>query len=144
MRRLFIAAGISLLAGVAMPLLASAQTADEMNASLDSLFGEHDRYHSFFTALKKAVAEGDKKSFAAMVDYPFQARIKGKSVKIRDAAHFVADYDQVVTAKVKHALEAQAYESLFANWQGVMVGDGEIWFSAVGEPGEIRITAIND
>ena len=100
MRRLFIAAGISLLAGVAMPLPASAQTADEMNASLDSLFGEHDRYHSFFKVLKKAVAEGDRKSFAAMVDYPFQARIKGKSVKIRDAAHFVADYDQVVTAKV--------------------------------------------
>ncbi len=144
MRKMFLAVSIALLAGVAAPGLAGAQTAAEMNASLDSLFGEHDRYHSFFTALKKAVAEGDRKSFAAMVDYPFQARIKGKSVKIRDAAHFVADYDQVVTAKVKHALDAQAYESLFANWQGVMVGDGEIWFSAVGDPGEIRITAIND
>lgn len=79
-----------------------------------------------------------------MVDYPFQARIDGKAVKIRDAAHFIADYDKVVTAKVKHALQAQAYEKLFANWQGVMVGDGEIWFSGVGDANQIRITAIND
>jgi predicted component of type VI protein secretion system len=133
-----------MLAVLMAPLPAIAETATGMNATLDTLFGEHARYRSFFDALKKAVSEGDKAAVAAMVDYPFQARIGGKSVKIRDAAHFVADYDKVVTAKVKSALHAQGYESLFANWQGVMVGDGEIWFSGVGDANEIKITAIND
>lgn len=144
MRKTSLGTTIALLAVLMAPLPAVAETATGMNATLDSLFGEHARYHTFFDALKKAVSEGDKAAVAAMVDYPFQARIGGKSVKIRDAAHFVADYDKVVTAKVKSALHAQSYDSLFANWQGVMVGDGEIWFSGVGDANEIKITAIND
>lgn len=144
MRKTSLGTTFAMLAVLMAPLPAIAETATGMNATLDSLFGEHARYRSFFDALKTAVSEGDKAAVAAMVDYPFQARIGGKSVKIRDAAHFVADYDKVVTAKVKSALHAQGYESLFANWQGVMVGDGEIWFSGVGEANEIKITAIND
>jgi len=79
-----------------------------------------------------------------MVDYPFQARIGGKAVKIRDAAHFVSDYDKIVTAKVKQAVAQQTYAGLFANWQGVSIGDGEIWFSGVGKDNKVKITAIND
>lgn len=121
-----------------------AQTVAEVNASLDQLFGDHQQYGPFFDRLKQAVASGDKPTVATMVDYPFQARIGGKAVKIRDASHFVADYDQIVTAKVKQALAKQDYANLFANWQGVMVGDGEIWFAEVGTPPKLKITAIND
>ncbi len=97
---------LALSLGLTGPLPAAAQTAGDMNATLDTLFGEHAPYHAFFDTLKKAVAAGDKEAVAAMVDYPFQARIDGKAVKIRDTAHFIADYDKVVTAKVKHALQA--------------------------------------
>ena len=130
------------LIGSMTPVLAG--DANEVNASLDAMFGEHQSYHTFFTDLKKAVGGGHKNDVAAMVDYPFLARIDGKAVKIRDAAHFVADYDKVVTAQVVSALHAQAYEDLFVNWQGVMVGDGEIWFAEVGDSGQVKITAIND
>ncbi len=128
--------------GLTGPLLAD--PVGEMNATLDSLFGDHASYRSFFEKLQKAVADDDKAAVAAMVDYPFQARINGKSVKIRDAAHFIADYERIMTPRVRHSLAHQRYEDLFANWQGVMVGDGEIWFSAVGASGAVRITAIND
>lgn len=143
-RKTILGIGAAALLGLATPLSAFAGGVGEMNDNLDTLFGEHDRYHAFLDALKKAVANDDKKAVAAMVDYPFQARIGGKAVKIRDAAHFEADYDKVVTAKVKHALQAQTYENLFANWQGVMIGDGEVWFSGVGNANQIKITAIND
>ncbi|EXL10615.1 hypothetical protein BG36_01945 [Aquamicrobium defluvii] len=132
------------LVSLAVPLPALANPVTEMNDTLDTLFGDHARYHAFFDTMKKSVAAGDKAAVAAMIEYPFQARIGGKSLKIRDAAHFIADYDQIITAKVKHALQTQTYETLFANWQGVMVGDGEIWFSGVGEADVIKITAIND
>jgi len=81
---------------------------------------------------------------AAMVDYPFQARIGSKAVKLRDAAHFVADYDKIVTTKVKQAIANQSYATLFANWQGVSIGDGEVWFSGIGDGDTVKITAIND
>ncbi|MDI6029391.1 hypothetical protein QBK99_24865 [Corticibacterium sp. UT-5YL-CI-8] len=121
-----------------------AQSVAEVNKTFDELFGEHAAYQNFFDALKKAVATGDKAAVAAMVDYPFQARIGGKAVKIRDAAHFVADYDKIITTKVKEAVAEQSYPTLFANWQGVMIGDGEVWFSGTGGPGNVKITAIND
>ncbi|MEW5716956.1 hypothetical protein AB1462_32420, partial [Pseudomonas sp. SB113] len=66
------------------------------------------------------------------------------AVKLRDAAHFVADFDKIVTSKVKQAIAGQTYATLFANWQGVMIGDGELWFSGVGDGNVVKITAIND
>lgn len=41
-------------------------------------------------------------------------------------------------------LRRQTYPTPFANWQGVFVGDGEIWFSGIGDTNTITITAIND
>src|SRR5690606_13007889 len=131
-------------AALLAPVTAVAQTKADVDASLDALFGNHQPYHTFFDALKKAVAADDKAAVAAMVDYPFQARINGKAVKLRDKAHFIADYDKIVTAKIKEAVARQTYATLFANWQGVMIGDGEVWFSGVGDGNAIKITAIND
>lgn len=137
---------LSIMSGVGV---AQAQTAAEVNGNLDALFGDHVPYEKFFDALKKAVGSGDKAAVAAMVDYPFQARISGKAVKIRDQKHFVADYDRIVTGKVKNALAKQTYATLFANWQGVMIGDGEVWFNGVcGDDSckqqTVRIIAVND
>jgi hypothetical protein len=144
MRKAGLAIIVAAVAAVAGAAPVGAQSVAEVNKTFDELFGEHAAYESFFDALKKAMASGDKAAVAAMVDYPFQARIGGKAVKIRDAAHFVADYDKIVTAKVKQAVAKQSYATLFANWQGVCIGDGEIWFSGVGDANLVRITAIND
>ncbi|MET3579058.1 cyclopropane fatty-acyl-phospholipid synthase-like methyltransferase [Mesorhizobium robiniae] len=121
-----------------------AQSAKEMDQTLDDLYGAHGPYHAFFETLKKAVAGNDKGAVASMVEYPFKARINGKAVTIRDAAHFAADYDKVFTAKVKGAVSNQTYPKLFANWQGVMIGDGEVWFSGIGDNNTVKIIAVND
>jgi cyclopropane fatty-acyl-phospholipid synthase-like methyltransferase len=123
---------------------AGAETAAEVNSTLDSLFGSHTQYQQFFEKLKEAVAGDDKKAVASLVDYPFRARINGKAVTIKDANHFVADYNKIVTGKVKQAVTEQRYETLFANWQGVMIGDGEVWFSGIGDNDTVKIIAIND
>ncbi|WP_338616135.1 hypothetical protein [Pigmentiphaga sp. CHJ604] len=122
---------------------AMAQTAADMDARLDTLFGEHAPYRGFFDKLKQAVATADKAAVAAMVDYPFRTRVEGKAVTIRDAGHFITDYDSIVTPKVKDAVSRQAYPELFANWQGISIGSGEIWFGGVGKRNDVKITAIN-
>lgn len=144
--RALMAALFFMLAGATT---ANAQSAEEMNKTLDELYGTHAPYHAFFEKLKKAVAEGDKQTVASMIDYPFQARINDKAVKIRDQKHFVSDYDKIITPKVKEAVAGQTYPALFANWQGIMIGDGEVWFSGICNDDsckqqEVRITAIND
>lgn len=136
-----------LVSALAVLLLSSpvfAQSAADMNKSFDQLFGAHKPYAEFFAKLQAAIAAGDKATVAGLVDYPFQARIGDKAIKVRDAAHFIADYDRVITAKVKAAVAKQTYATLFANWQGVMIGDGEIWFSGIGDGKQVKIIAIND
>jgi hypothetical protein len=121
---------------------AKAQTAADMNSTLDTLFGSHVPLQNFLEALKKAVAADDRPTVAGMIDYPFRARINGKAITIRDATHFVAGYDKIITDPVKQAIAGQSYATLFANWQGVSIGDGEVWFSTVGGASKVKITAI--
>ncbi|KAB2726469.1 hypothetical protein [Brucella anthropi] len=144
MRQFVLIAASAALLSFSIPGSAAAQSAAETNQALDALFGSHAPYQQFFEKLQKAIAASDKQGVASLVDYPFRARIGGRAVKITDAAHFLADYDKIITAKVKQAILKQTYPTLFANWQGVMIGDGEVWFSGVGNSNTIRITAIND
>lgn len=144
MKHLVLIAASAAFLSCGVPGSATAQTAAETNQALDALFGSHAAYQQFFEKLQKAIAASDKQAVASMVDYPFRARIGGRAAKITDAAHFLADYDKIITTKVKQAVLKQTYPTLFANWQGVSIGDGEVWFSGVGDSNTIRITAIND
>lgn len=121
---------------------AVAQSVTEMNETLDSLFGEHERFETFFTELQQAVTNDDADALAQMVAYPISVTIDGESVEIAGESEFVTDFDQIFTSDVKDAVTSQSYETLFANWQGVMIGDGEVWFSIVDDAP--RITAINN
>ncbi|WP_294930455.1 hypothetical protein [uncultured Paracoccus sp.] len=121
---------------------AVAQSATEVNETLDTLFGEHERPKTFFTELQQAVTNDDADALAQMVAYPISVTIDGESVEIAGESEFVTDFDQIFTSDVKDAVTSQSYETLFANWQGVMIGDGEVWFSIVDDAP--RITAINN
>lgn len=133
---------------VPAPTTSNAQSSAAVNSSLDALFGTHEPFQRFLEALKTAVAENDKAAIARIVDYPFTTKLGGKNVRIADAGHFVASYDEIVTPKVKAALAKQTYATLFANAQGVMIGAGEIWFSGICGDKDckqqtVKITAIN-
>jgi len=121
---------------------AVAQSATEVNETLDSLFGEHERLETFFTELQQTVANDDADALAQMVAYPIAVTIDGESVEIAGEGEFISEFDQIFTSDVKDAVMSQSYETLFANWQGVMIGDGEVWFSIVDDAP--KITAINN
>ena len=48
---------------------------------------------------------------------------------VRGSAELLKRYREVFNDNVVRAMKAQEPDTLFANWQGVMVGDGQIWFS---------------
>ncbi len=112
---------------------------------LDPQLADRDRYQVFFSDLKKAIAADDKAKVAAMVSYPFRTRIAGKRVTLRNAAAFRKNYNAIVTPRVKQSVAKQDFEALFSNAEGLMVGDGEVWFSTVGSSARppVRIIAIN-
>ena len=103
----------------------------------------------FFTEIKRAIDQGDKKAVSKMVAYPTKVTLKGvRNRKIMNRAEFEEHYDEIINEAVIKAVRAQAYGDLFVNYRGVMVGRGEIWFSArkgpTGEFDQFRIIKVNN
>jgi len=59
------------------------------------------------------------------------------------------DYDRIFTPNVTRAILGQRFDQLFGRDQGLMIGDGQVWFDHVcantqcSPPGPVRITAVN-
>ncbi len=97
---------------------------------------------AFLAGLKAAVQGADKDKVAAMVQYPLRVNLEKGSRTVRTRSEFVKDYDRLVTPTVRKAIETQAPECLFANYQGVMIGNGQVWFEEQ-QDGALRIKALN-
>jgi hypothetical protein len=115
---------------------------------LDALFGSHEPYRKFLHDLQRAVAAGDREQIAAMVSYPLNTHIAGRAVKLDNPRHFLAHFDVLLPQKSLDAITAQSFVGLFANSQGVMIGSGEVWFSAACAARDcnaapVLITALN-
>ena len=98
----------------------------------------------FFRNLQEAVAKDDRAKVASMISYPITVMIGGRKVKLRRRADLLRRYNFVVNRKVRRAVAKQKAEDLFVNWQGVMIGDGEIWFNQLYGTKLIKVIAINN
>jgi hypothetical protein len=97
---------------------------------------------AFLASLTTAVKAGDKQKISAMVQYPLNVNVDKGHRLVRSSSEFVKDYDRFFTPVVVKAIEKQVPECLFANWQGVMIGDGEVWFEEQ-KNGSMRIKTLN-
>jgi hypothetical protein len=83
------------------------------------------------------VTASDKTFFEAL-SYPVVLEKGGFKLKTKKDAkeHATALFDE----HLKSAVRNQSPDSLFKNWQGVMIGNGEIWFSEVAKgPGKEKV-----
>lgn len=97
----------------------------------------------FLAQLKAAIEAGNKQRVASMVAYPVRVFERGKKTRVRNKAEFIARYRDLITAAVKKAVMTQHPDCLFANYQGIMIGNGEVWF--VEEPNDtFKIITINN
>ncbi len=110
---------------------ATAQTDADTDAAIDSALGDHTAYRTVFDAIQKAVADGDKAGFAAWVFYPITLMAGGKEMTIKDAKHFEEHYDAILTDEIKTAITTQKWQDLFANYKGVMFGNGQVWLNGI-------------
>ncbi|ULO09598.1 hypothetical protein H1230_12975 [Paenibacillus sp. 19GGS1-52] len=94
-----------------------------------------------FSLLQKYVIEAKKSGVANLMVYPLKVNTKGKTMEIKTQKEFIAKYDKIMTAKVKHALLAQKVDKVFVNWKGVMIGNGALWMGQFGE--QVGVFAIN-
>lgn len=93
---------------------------------------------TFLAQLQEAVRAEDAKAVAALVNLPLRVNyaVRGRrgavnAVRITTSERFVRDYARIFTPNVKQAVLGQAPDKLFRNAQGVMIGDGEVWYAGV-------------
>jgi hypothetical protein len=122
-------ATLALLALAVSPVIA--QTADDVNSSIERVLGDHAAYEEAFQAIQVAVAEDDAEAVAEWVAYPFNVTVDGEEYSFEGPEGFVEHYDGIVTEEVKAAVVEQKYEDLFVNADGVMFGNGQMWLNGV-------------
>lgn len=104
----------------------------------------------FIVLIKQHLAKEDRQKLSSLISYPITVNLHGKRVQIKSKGEFVKNYHDIINAKVRKSVSRQKYEDLFVNWQGVMIGNGEIWFNAINndpkksQETELKIIAINN
>jgi hypothetical protein len=105
----------------------------------------------FLRELKGAIARDDRAKVASLVRYPTEVRLNGKGelTSIEDAQEFVAKYPAIMTERVLRDIATAEVSNLFANWKGVKIGRGSIWFAGLCEDRvcgqyKLMITRINN
>jgi hypothetical protein len=77
--------------------------------------------------IQQAVSPSAGKGLVDLMQFPVTTKLGGEVVQLQQEA-FVEHYDEIVTSSVRQTVAGQKPAGLFANYQGVMIGDGEIWF----------------
>lgn len=79
-----------------------------------------------------AVRRNDRRAVAASVAYPVDANLAGSRQRIADEKGLLAVYDKIFTPAFRAAIGRTLPHNLFVNEQGIMLGDGAVWFNAAG------------
>ena len=108
---------------------ASPSAADDINQRLDSLFGKHAEYQEFHNRLVEAVGRDNRAALANMVHYPLRRNHNGVTTEYHTQADFIEDYPIIFNEAVRAAVLGQDFSELFANYNGIMYGRGELWVS---------------
>jgi hypothetical protein len=96
----------------------------------------------FINRLVIASEPQNRTELARMVRYPLRVHKAGKVIMTyKTTQSVVRDFTKIFTPKVKFAIHCAQYDTLFINYQGAMLGDGELWFNNFD--GKLLISAIN-
>jgi hypothetical protein len=90
-------------------------------------------------AFRTAVIKNQRDTVARMINYPITTSVAGKRTKIPSAAMLLANYDAIFTSTYRVKIEGDVPRLMFARDQGIMLGDGEVWFDPKG-----RVIALNN
>ncbi len=124
--------------------------ASEVDALIQEVAGvDPKEAKAFFLGIKTEAAALDRLALVKRVAFPLTVDLKARrNVKLRNPAQLLKHFDEVFTPKVLGAIHGQAYEDLFVNYQGIMIGSGEVWFTGLKGPSgnfdQLRIITINN
>ncbi|ANS74685.1 hypothetical protein AWM70_08865 [Paenibacillus yonginensis] len=102
-------------------------------------------FTAYFAKLQKAVKDNKPEQVAELISYPMNLNKNNKTFLIYSKKDFVNKYDRIFTSAVRANLLAQQVDQLFVNYQGVRVGEGDLWIGERSHKlGVISVNVINN
>jgi hypothetical protein len=85
---------------------------------------------AFLSMLQTAVAAGSKANVAVIVKYPLTVHLlkDRKTLVIENEQEFLAHYNELFDIRLVSAIADLQKNGLFCNYQGVAIGNGQLWF----------------
>lgn len=99
--------------------------------------------NDFVASVKKALQNKDKAALAAMCTFPLRVNTGSKHSEIADVAAFEKQFDKIFSAKAITTILSQPNSDLFANYQGLMLGNGEAWAQYYADTKMLKIFSVN-
>jgi hypothetical protein len=94
-------------------------------------YGTDDDVEKFMTHVKAAVLSSDKEWLANHIYYPLKTTLhKNKRITIKNKKQFIGYFDQIIHQEYKKKIKSFCVCNMFTNYQGVMLGNGEIWITS--------------
>jgi len=104
----------------------------------------------FVSKIQGYIINNNKEQIADYITYPITVKINGKATVIKTRAEFIKNYSLIFNSNYKQVISKAYTKYLFANWQGVMFGEGQynmwIYDSVISNGGvsKLMISAINN
>ncbi|MFL6194236.1 MAG: hypothetical protein ACJ75H_08700 [Thermoanaerobaculia bacterium] len=122
--------GLLLALAFVSPLLASA--VENGPGRFEAAGLDDAEVRQFLQSFQDAVKSRRADRVVGLVEFPLQVNLcKGSQTLQRK--DFTRRFPSVFDARISEAIRKQTFEDLFTNSQGVMIGDGEVWFSGICE-----------
>jgi hypothetical protein len=84
-------------------------------------------------AFYAATMQGKREEVAKYVSYPCTFFRDGKRVSVKTAAEFLRYFDAIFTKAFVAKIAGGVPHHMFANYQGIMIADGAVWFDENGK-----------
>jgi hypothetical protein len=84
-------------------------------------------------AFYNEVLQGKREEAAKYVSYPCTFFRDGKRVSAKNDGEFLTNYDAIFTKAFVGKIAGGVAHHMFANYQGIMIADGAVWFDANGK-----------
>jgi hypothetical protein len=93
-------------------------------------YGTDDDVEKFMKHVKTSILNSDKEWIANHINYPLKTTLfKGKAITIKNKKQLIDNFDQIFHQEFKDKIKSLCVCNMFNNYQGVMLGDGQIWIN---------------
>ncbi len=100
---------------------------------------------NFALQVKAAFLQNKKEWLAQQIIYPLDIRLgNGQTKSLKNANEFISNFAQIAHAGFKKQLSTVGCFNLFHNYQGIMMGNGEIWLDCDAEQNSMKIVGVNN